>query len=367
MMSDLKNDTYVQKGLPAPEVPIYAYYHRPRYFGQHSGLRLLADAVGATHITHGIYWEYLAYYVWWLGNPLREVGKRYFGSEWNSIIPIWDELKFASKIKPAPRCIAHFLFAEFAGPRWTSPFKRRGAQIVGTFHASPGRLEKVVGKMNLDVYRCISVVSQTMIPFFAERGYPASRIFVTLHGVDADYFRPGQRDTDTQGPLKGLLVGATERDHVFAANIMKKLPDGTMHLKIATPPGSRKHYIDTRNTTILEHQNDEELLKIYQEADVLLMPLIDATANNALLESMACGTPVLTNRVGGVPEYVDSSCNYLMEGKNMDEWIDVIVDLAKNRAKLNENRPMVRSWAEKLSWTSVTPQYHAMYRNAFES
>jgi glycosyltransferase involved in cell wall biosynthesis len=353
------------ENISAPGVPIYAYYHRPRYFGSHSGLSPLADAVGAHHVTHGIYWEWLAYYVWWLGNPLRRIGQRYYGSDWNAIVPVWDEIRFASRIKRSSASIAHFLFAEFAGPRWTQPFRRRGARIVGTFHTSPRRQESVIGRMNLQAYDQISVVSRTMIPFFVEHGYPVERIHVTLHGVDTDYFRPGDRPSDSGNKsINGLLVGATERDHEFAAAIMNKLPDGVMHLKVATRPILRPHYRDVRNTTILDHQNDPDLLKIYQEADVLLMPLLDATANNALLESMACGTPVLTNRVGGVPEYVDPSCNYVMEGKNIDEWIDVITNMAAHRDSLDGKRLAVRRWAEQLSWAAVAPQYYAMYRDA---
>lgn len=348
--------------------PVYAYYHRPRYFGAHSGLAPLAEVMGATPVTHGIYWEELAYHVWWLGNPLRWIGKRYFRSEWNAIVPVWEEWRLASHIRQRDPCIAHFLFAEFAGPRWTWPFRRRGARIVGTFHVSPRRQPSVIGRMDLRVYDALSVVSRTMIPFMLERGYPEERIFVTLHGVDTDYFRPAPQRPDTgDGPLNGLLVGATERDHAFAAALMANLPDGVMHLKVATRPGLRGHYRDARNVTLLDHQDDAALLRIYQDADLLVMPLLDATANNALLESMACGTPVMTNRTGGVPEYVDAGCNILMDGKNMEEWVDRLVQLSADRSSLASRRPAVRAWAETLSWRSVAPQVAAMYRHVMEA
>ena len=41
------------------------------------------------------------------------------------------------------------------------------------------------------------------------------------------------------------------------------------------------------------------------------MPLQDATANNALLEGMACGRPVISTAVGSVAEYVSPEAGFV--------------------------------------------------------
>jgi len=344
--------------------PVYAIYFRPPYFVSRTGLEPLAEVVGARKIIHRCFWDRTYRLNWRLGNLLKKWGQGYYRSDWNGIMPVWDEIQIARRIKPAFPCIAHFLFSEFAGPRWTAPFRRRGALIAGTFHASVRRQQKVSGNTRLDVYDRISVVSKVQKPFFVERGYPADRIHVILHGVDTDYFTPlaDRKPVTEDAPLNGLMVGDTERDHEFAATLMKSMPEGILHLSVATRPYLHGAYRDARNVTLLPHQSDTEMLRKYQEADLLVLPLIDSTANNALLESMACGTPVLTTRVGGTPEYVDTTCGMLVDKNKVEDWVDALSWISSNRNVLASWRKPARAWAEQLSWKSLAPQYLAMYQ-----
>mgnify|MGYP002078614938 CR=1 FL=1 len=348
--------------------PVYAVYFRPSYFGSRSGLGPLAEAVGAHKITHGCFWRSAERIHWRLGDWYRRQGQTYYGSSWNYLMPVVDELRIARRMNNGEG-IAHFLFAEFAGPRRARPFKKKGHRIVGTFHASPRRQTTVTDGVHLDVYDSISVVSRCQQPYFIDRGYPASKLHVTLHGVDTTYFRPDsmREGISEDRPLQGLFVGSTERDHEFAARLMNVLPDGIMHLSVATTPNPHPAYREVRQVTLLPFLDDHAMLRAYQQADILVMPLLDATANNAILEAMACGTPVLTNCTGGTPDYIDTSCNYVVEQRDLDEWVAMLVHIAGNRDALAANRKSVRVWAESLSWESVAHQYRAMYRSALEN
>jgi len=105
------------------------------------------------------------------------------------------------------------------------------------------------------------------------------------------------------------------------------------------------------------------MLAEYQQADLLAMPMLDSAANNVLLESMACGTPVMVNRVGGVPEYVSPECNFVMSNdRNVDEWVEKLLWLEQNRDVVERMRPATRTWAEKFDWKLIAEDYRAMYR-----
>ncbi len=293
-------------------------YRRPECFVSRSGLAPLAEVVDAEWLDYLPWKWWVVYDRWWpAGIALQQFGRWFYRSEWSDRIPVTGDWNLARKLPRKERFILHFLFAEFASPRWRRPYASRGGVLVGTFHASTGRQEKVHGRMKLDIYDWISVVSETQLPFFLERGFPCERLRVTYHGVDTGYFKPAQERDELDGsrPLKGLIVGTTERDHEFAAKVMKKIPAGILRLSVAAPGNLQKCYHGVAGVDLLPRLSDAEMLKAYQKADLLVMPLNGATANNALLESMACGTPVIVNRIGGVPEYVSSAAGILMDGK----------------------------------------------------
>lgn len=342
-------------------------YRRPEGFVTRSGLAPLAEVVGAAWLNYPPWKWWVVYDRWWpAGIALRRFGQWFYRSEWSDRIPLAGDWTLARQLPSDEPSLVHFIFAEFAAPRWRWPYTSKGSVLLGTFHASEGRQEKVHGRMKLGVFDWISVVSTTQRQFFLERGFPEERLRVTYHGVDTDYFHPGaNRSThDEDKPLRGLIVGATERDHTFSAALMKALPAGIMELSVAAPQTLHACYRDIPNVILLPYLSDTGLLQAYQESDILIMPLNGATANNALLESMACGTPVMVNRIGGVPEYVSPEAGILVDEKKIDDWVAILTSLADDRGKLESMRTGARRCAESKSWSAVSPQYLKLYEDA---
>ncbi|MBU1908865.1 MAG: glycosyltransferase, partial [Verrucomicrobia bacterium] len=263
---------------------VVAVAFRPDTFAARSGLLPLAEALGIRTIVHDVAWQRLARKSWTLGHWLRRAGQVYYGSEWNALVPLWDDGRLAREVGRAGAHAAHFLFAEFAAPRRAGPFRRRGIQTIGTFHCSCRRVAKVLaGRRDYRAFDWVTVVARCQEPFFLEAGVQRERLRVTPHGVDTRFFSPaasGERSATTGKPLRGLLVGATERDHEFLRAVLRAMPGGLVQLSVAAPPECQAGYRDCPAVVVLPRLTDEELLRAYREADLLLMPMLDSTANN---------------------------------------------------------------------------------------
>ncbi len=344
---------------------VTAFLHHPPGFTEHSGMYPLVEALGAVPVFYDATWRKVQERFWRPGNRLKWWGDTYYGSGWNSLLPVVDEWRLASRA-PSGADVGHFIWSEFASPSRAGWFRRKARKLVGTFHASARKLPEVIREnyRALGFYDGITLMSETQKPFFLERGYPEDRMRVFLHGVNTKYYCPVERpQIDPDRPLKGLLVGSTERDHAFMEEVLRALPARVLELTVLTNAHQREmYYRNAPGAVFPGHVDDRALLEYYRQADLLIMPMHDCTANNAVLESMACGTPVMINDVGGVSEYVDAAVNIVTDGKNVDDWAERIVQVRNDKQLLETRRSTVRAWAETFDWSLKSKAYAEFYK-----
>lgn len=296
---------------------------------------------------------------WTVGHALQQWGIRRYGSTWNALLPGWDEARILRRLpKSAEPYPVHFIFGEFVAPKRPEPYRRKGGRVVVSVHCSARRWDAVWlrpdGYANADE---VVLTSESQRPFVA-RDVPPERIRTILHGVAAGYFSPPAARVPRAGKFRAFMLGDTERDHAFAAQVAAQLPAARFEWRIRTVSPEKSVYAGIPCVTLLPRLTDDEMLEEYRQADVLAMPMLDSAANNVILESMACGTPVLVNRVGGVPEYVDPACNFILSNdRNADEWVEKLLGLEKNRAAAEALRPATRAWAEKFDWKLIAEDY----------
>ena len=91
--------------------------------------------------------------------------------------------------------------------------------------------------------------------------------------------------------------------------------------------------------TFIKDIQPTELAKQYNSIDILVSPTYYESFGCVLAEAGMCGTPVVSTRVGGIPETV-GSCGLLVDygdWKKMKEYIEMLIDDAKLRKKLGKN------------------------------
>lgn len=81
---------------------------------------------------------------------------------------------------------------------------------------------------------------------------------------------------------------------------------------------------------------DEELLKWYQKANVVVVPSIwYETFGLVILESFKCGTPVIGSKIGAYPDLIENRYNgFLFEAGNVGVLKDTLKNLVKNPSEL---------------------------------
>lgn len=109
-----------------------------------------------------------------------------------------------------------------------------------------------------------------------------------------------------------------------------------------------------------------EMAKIYNAADIFIIPSIFETLGFTAMESLACGTPVVGYKVGGIPEVVDHKKNgYLATPLNCQELAQGIIWTHKKQASdVNYLRDNAREKAvAKYSYQAQARSYIDLIRS----
>lgn len=268
--------------------------------------------------------------------------------------------------------LVHFMDGELGG--WLAPSAMRAVMdrrdrpaLVATFHQPPDILRGLIAPDLLSRFDHVIALSAAQHDFLAQYA-PAERMSLIPHGVDTDFFRPPEAERPgLSGSNQGfrlLAVGHWLRDYDAAFAAMRRLAEEAPDLTLdVVCPAELNHKLPD-NVTLRSGLSDEELRALYQEADALFMPLKDATANNAILEAMACGLPVISTDVGGVAEAVGPAAAVMAPPGDVDALCAALRDLRGDPMRRRAMGRAARARALELSWPRIAELHAALYRRA---
>lgn len=193
-------------------------------------------------------------------------------------------------------------------------------------------------------------------------GVPAGRIEVLRNGVDLQLFRPVDRESWRRKlefkrttllsvgnllPLKG---------HDLAIRALPLLPDTDLVIigngpeRAALGALARELGVSDR-VRFASAMTQEDLHHYYGAADALVLASSREGWPNVLLESMACGTPVITSKVGGTREVVAAPEAGLLMAERTPE---ALADAVRSLFGHYPDRDATRRYAEGFSWAETT-------------
>jgi len=137
------------------------------------------------------------------------------------------------------------------------------------------------------------------------------------NGIDIGVFRPREKtkmaQLDSRRPvLLGVANIWEERKGLrYLVNLAKDLV-GCQIIIIGRVTDKRQIW-GSNIMHIPQTQNSIELAELYSSATVFVNPTLEDNFPTTNLESLACGTPVVTFATGGAPEMIDSSVGIVVE------------------------------------------------------
>src|SRR5205823_14712916 len=126
-----------------------------------------------------------------------------------------------------------------------------------------------------------------------------------------------------------LFVGSWLRDIDVLETVVRLVGEWepSIRFRVLTSDGRVRSLAGLANVEVVGRVDDGELLDEYRAADLFLLPLTDCTANNSLLEALACGLPLVATDVGGVRDYVDDRCAALVPRGDGEAMASAVVDV----------------------------------------
>lgn len=158
--------------------------------------------------------------------------------------------------------------------------------------------------------------------------YNVSCVCDVIHnGVDLDVFYPRSKERHQQEYI--LFVGNAERKGI--SRVLDFAENAPYEVWMIGPS-----QIKQSNTKALGRVSPEELAHLYSDAITTIHPAHFEAFGNIILESLACGTPVVATEGCGAAEIIDESCGVITEdlhdgvGKANDLQSEMCVETSRS-------------------------------------
>jgi glycosyltransferase involved in cell wall biosynthesis len=206
----------------------------------------------------------------------------------------------------------------------------------------------------LNKSKTIFCASQALADVLSSQGIDKKRLFVNYNGVNPDVFYPIKEKPHRQHfVFVGSLIITKGCNELLAAFIQAKQEHPQMTLDIIGE-GPMKNILAEK---INQHGLADsirlrgsiplpQVAEYIRRANVLVLPSYREGVPNVLLESFASGTPVISTRVGGIPEVVNDKVGLLVDEKNEVQ----LAEAMKKAIKVEWSTEEIIQHASQFDW-----------------
>ena len=261
-----------------------------------------------------------------------------------------------------PDGVAAALLAKWFGKPLTITARGSDLTVLTKFRLPLKMMRWAAGRADASIGVCTALAN-----VFLDWGVAKNRVHVMRNGVDTQRFRPRQ-DSDVPGigsqygkPML-LSVGRLVelKGHYLVIEALRAVrlsyPAACLVIVGEGPElGALKALVSRLDlnyaVTFAGSVPQQELCTWYAAADLMILASSSEGWANVLLESMACGTPVLSTRLWGTPEVVASDhVGLLVDRRDVASLTEGIMALLA----APRDRDAVRKYAEGFGWAHTT-------------
>jgi glycosyltransferase involved in cell wall biosynthesis len=259
--------------------------------------------------------------------------------------------------------IIHFTFIEenlrFLNWKHLMKVLKKRTAIIGTSHQPVGYWKDRKESMLLNQLDGLVVLNSNLSSYYSSQ-LPSVRVIEMSHPVDTVYFKKSADGIIADN--RCLFIGYWLRDFDCLFNTIRTAASRKSGLQfdLVIPAhgirrlGEALENLPMENVLIHTGISDDALLGLFNTANCLFLPLTDFTANNSLLEAMACELPVVvaTNNMDSI--YFDTAAAKIFPPAEVDNIIEFMEQLQVNTELRSRMGKKARQFAEQQCSIAVT-------------
>ena len=246
----------------------------------------------------------------------------------------------------------------------------RGGEAEAYFQRSFSRVRPSLSKAKL-----IAVPSGYLGQVFARFGHETT---IIPNIIDRQIFRPTERSRTAKGytlvvtrnleAIYGLdtALRALAKVRVLESDVILRVAgSGPEEARLRTLAGQ----LGVAEAVIFEGRlSREEIVRLYAEADAMINPTTVDNMPNSVMEALACGIPVISTNVGGVPFIISDQETGLLVPPNDPEKLAAAILRLKGDATLQQTlRANGLAQVEQYTWGEVRQKWLQAYAIATDN
>jgi len=267
--------------------------------------------------------------------------------------------------------LAHALYATdaLAAARWSS---RTGRPSVFSFMGIPNHVWLGERRRRPEILRaaahgCDATVAVSRAAAVALEHWLGIEARVIPPGVDLHAFAPAERRSPHPTIFCAAAVGEPRKGiglllEAFSL-LRRRRSDVRLELSRPQMAADTAAWEPLPSGVVWRAVDDPvELARANAESWTAVLPSQHEAFGLVLLEALACGTPVVGMRDGGVPELVDTeTVGRLVEDQRSDE-LAAALDQALELSRAPATAQRCRAVAERFGWAGAAQAYQRLYR-----